>query len=397
MADVRGCFFHFAQAVWRKVQALGLSGAYRESPEVKTFVRRLAVLPLVPLNEIENVWMDLHGMAPVEFPGIAELCDYMVITWVDDMQATFRRELWNHFQTLQEEGIRSNNHLESFHAAFNRTFHTVHPNIFIFVSGLKKRQDETETTVASLDAGNAPPPQKRQRKDKEDRIRRVLQQYQAGQRPVRSYMDAMCMTVKLGKTRLRGGGEYRGEGSGANNSVNFQRQCCRFVVFSSGKKMMKVFVLIVSALAGTVLGQCPSGFVHHGESCYAIPMAEGSWADGMMMCQELGGQLAVIETAAEQGYLEGFLQRYGTGLPNDADFWVGGGDYLQEGQWKWVMPDTPITHTFWAPGQPNNAGGSQGCLRVSKALRYKWEDGNCDSTEYAVCELPFRTSVVVGK
>ncbi|KAL8603646.1 hypothetical protein ACOMHN_005588 [Nucella lapillus] len=156
------------------------SGAYRESPEVKTFVRRLAVLPLVPLNEIENVWMDLHGMAPVEVPGIAELCDYMVITWVDDMQATFRRELWNHFQTLQEEGIRSNNHLESFHAAFNRTFHTVHPNIFIFVSGLKKRQDKTETTVASLDAGNAPPPQKRQRKNKEDRIRRVLQQYQAG-------------------------------------------------------------------------------------------------------------------------------------------------------------------------------------------------------------------------
>ncbi|KAL8563858.1 hypothetical protein ACOMHN_034237 [Nucella lapillus] len=82
----------------------------------------------------------------------------------------------------KQYGERSNNHLESFHAAFNRTFHTVHPNIFIFVSGLKKRQDETETTVASLDAGNAPPPQKRQQKNKEDRIRRVLQQYQAGQR-----------------------------------------------------------------------------------------------------------------------------------------------------------------------------------------------------------------------
>ncbi|KAL8558379.1 hypothetical protein ACOMHN_061258 [Nucella lapillus] len=119
--------------------------------------------------------MDLHGMAPVEVPGIAELCDYMVITWVDDMQATFRRELWNTTSRLFRK---------------------------------KKRQDETETTVASLDAGNAPPPQKRQRKNKEDRIRRVLQQYQAEQRPVRSYMDAMCMTVKLGKTRLRvrGGG-----------------------------------------------------------------------------------------------------------------------------------------------------------------------------------------------
>ncbi|KAL8565212.1 hypothetical protein ACOMHN_001110 [Nucella lapillus] len=127
----------------------------------------------------------------------------------EDASSTSHKQYGERYAFLScYTGIRSNNHLESFHAAFNRTFHTVHPNIFIFVSGLKKRQDETKTTVASLDAGNAPPPQKRQRKNKEDRIRRVLQQYQAGQRPVRSYMDAMCMTVKLGKTRLRvrGGG-----------------------------------------------------------------------------------------------------------------------------------------------------------------------------------------------
>ena len=195
---VRGCFFHFSQAVWRKVQALGLSVAYRESAEVKTFVRRLAVLPLVPLQELDDVWLDLHGMAPDEVPGITELCDYMVSTWVDDVHALFRRELWNHFQTLQEEGLRTNNHLESFHSAFNRSFHTVHPNIFIFVDGLKKRQDETETTVASLDIGNQPPPAKRQRVVKEDRVRRILQQFQTKQRPILSYMDAMGQTVKLG-------------------------------------------------------------------------------------------------------------------------------------------------------------------------------------------------------
>jgi len=160
---------------------------------------------------------------------------------------------------------------------------------------------------------------------------------------------------------------------------------------------MQTLIVIVAALVAVVHGQCPSGFIHHGESCYTIPLAEGSWADGMMMCQELGGQLAVIETASEQNYLAGYLQRYGSGLPNDADFWVGGGDFLQEGKWRWVMSDAIIDPTFWGTGQPNNKGGPQGCLRISSSLGFKWEDGNCDSVEYSVCELPFRTSVDVGK
>ncbi|XP_076437181.1 perlucin-like [Babylonia areolata] len=161
---------------------------------------------------------------------------------------------------------------------------------------------------------------------------------------------------------------------------------------------MKVFIVVIAALAAAAVeGQCPSGFVHHEKSCYSIPMTEGSWADGMIVCQELGGQLAVIETPEEQHFLEGYLKRYGSGLPNDNDFWVGGGDFLQEGKWIWVMPDTPITHTYWAPGQPDNHGGSQGCLRISGALGFKWEDGSCSSVEYPVCELPFRTTVEVGK
>lgn len=99
--------------------------------------------------------------------------------------------------------------------------------------------------------------------------------------------------------------------------------------------------IFVSATA-----QCPSGYIHHDQSCYVIPMAEGSWADGMVssdvkhlhwynqlqqliratclcaylwrislcvqtLCRQLGGQLAVIETAAEQTFVEGLLKRYG--------------------------------------------------------------------------------------
>ena len=34
-SEVKGCLFHFTQAVWRKVQAVGLSQAYRAGSIVK--------------------------------------------------------------------------------------------------------------------------------------------------------------------------------------------------------------------------------------------------------------------------------------------------------------------------------------------------------------------------
>ena len=38
--EVKGCFFHFAQALNRKVATLGLQCAYRQNPDVSKFVRK---------------------------------------------------------------------------------------------------------------------------------------------------------------------------------------------------------------------------------------------------------------------------------------------------------------------------------------------------------------------
>ncbi|KAL8606176.1 hypothetical protein ACOMHN_053448 [Nucella lapillus] len=50
--SLRGCFFHYTQSIWRKVQNLHLAIEYNENRELKTFVRRLAVLPLVPIEDV---------------------------------------------------------------------------------------------------------------------------------------------------------------------------------------------------------------------------------------------------------------------------------------------------------------------------------------------------------
>ena len=47
-----GCFFHFSQALWRKVMTSGLYLAYVQNREFKTFIRMATALAFLPLNRI---------------------------------------------------------------------------------------------------------------------------------------------------------------------------------------------------------------------------------------------------------------------------------------------------------------------------------------------------------
>ncbi|XP_048242412.1 uncharacterized protein LOC125374801 [Haliotis rufescens] len=135
-ADVKGCFFHYCQAIWRKTQGLGLAVQYKEDPGSE----ELLDLPSCPcLMSRTPGWMlsrQLHQFRE-------DFNDYMVINWVDD-DARFPIPLWNHHQTA---GPRTNNNLEGFHHRLNRTLPHRHPNIYRFVEVIKKIEcaDRTKT------------------------------------------------------------------------------------------------------------------------------------------------------------------------------------------------------------------------------------------------------------
>ena len=48
--SIKGCFFHYTQCIWMKVQSRGLVVMFKEDDEFRRLVRRAAVLPLVPEN-----------------------------------------------------------------------------------------------------------------------------------------------------------------------------------------------------------------------------------------------------------------------------------------------------------------------------------------------------------
>ena len=51
----KDCFFHYTQCIWRKTQDTGLQIHYKNNNHIKTLVRRAAVLPLVPIEHVQDI------------------------------------------------------------------------------------------------------------------------------------------------------------------------------------------------------------------------------------------------------------------------------------------------------------------------------------------------------
>ena len=55
-ATIKGCAFHWGQAVWLKAQELGLQVAYQEDKDIFNFIRKLLALPFLPAEHITDMF-----------------------------------------------------------------------------------------------------------------------------------------------------------------------------------------------------------------------------------------------------------------------------------------------------------------------------------------------------
>lgn len=104
-----------------------------------------------------------------------------------------------------------------------------------------------------------------------------------------------------------------------------------------------------------------------------------SHAEAVAACDDVGAALAVINTPEEQSFM--LRQMPAIGMQ---DFWIGLDDTGQEGVFGWadgaetgVMP--------WAPGQPDDAGGNEDCVRMS--ADGLWFDDDCAAEHNVLCEV----------
>ena len=96
------------QALWRKVQSLGLAQCYMLSdPTLKHFVKKMAAISFCQLPFVTTAWLAVQPEAP-QIPYVDELVSYFDSTW---MNGQFKRHQWTYFNferpctTMLKDGI----------------------------------------------------------------------------------------------------------------------------------------------------------------------------------------------------------------------------------------------------------------------------------------------------
>ncbi|CAJ1070748.1 macrophage mannose receptor 1 [Xyrichtys novacula] len=106
-----------------------------------------------------------------------------------------------------------------------------------------------------------------------------------------------------------------------------------------------------------------------------------SWGAANEDCVSRGGNLVSIHNQAE----EEFLALYSKGTSK----WIGLKHNPIEGGYSW-SDGTPLSHTNWGHGEPNNHDGREECVEMVSTTNgtYSWwNDLNCDAHQDWICEI----------
>ncbi|MDO4454312.1 MAG: NPCBM/NEW2 domain-containing protein [Eubacteriales bacterium] len=79
-----------------------------------------------------------------------------------------------------------------------------------------------------------------------------------------------------------------------------------------------------------------------------------TWEKAKQFCEQAGGHLAVITSPQEQRRIEKLIEK-----GNESEYWIGGSDTEQNGNFKWVSGES-VTYSNWKDGEPNASEKGEG-------------------------------------
>ena len=105
-AQLKGCVFHWTQAVMRKVTELGMKTNYEKRQGDHAFIRKLLALPFLPGEHIRRAFGRLNEKVGGGSAPMASLFQYVEDQWMSS-------SLWSCQEwSVYRQTVRSNNDVE---------------------------------------------------------------------------------------------------------------------------------------------------------------------------------------------------------------------------------------------------------------------------------------------
>lgn len=103
--QVKGCYFHFTQNIWGKIQANGLQKRYQQDIQFVEEVRMIAALAFVPENDVRRVF---HHLSNNIDASLDVIMDYIEETYIGMVRCGQHRRLryayslWGVYDRVQD-------------------------------------------------------------------------------------------------------------------------------------------------------------------------------------------------------------------------------------------------------------------------------------------------------
>lgn len=148
---VKGCLFHKNQNIFKHIKSNGLGDIYNTNEFFRTTIRKLNSLPLLPINLIEQAYVDIKDQLNQfrdHLDEIRSFLNYYEQTWLNQ-DALYPRELWNKYRDHK----RTNNDPEGINNKINSMINQDHPNIYVLIKTLMDVQIDYEMQIREIDNG----------------------------------------------------------------------------------------------------------------------------------------------------------------------------------------------------------------------------------------------------
>ena len=179
--QIKGCFFHLTQNLWRKIQELGLKARYQQDPSFALQVRLIPSLAFATPTDVPDLFSHLFATLP---PESYDLALYFERTYIGRhmnnspivVPPLFPVKMWNNHFMVHHSLPRTTNSVEAWHRSFTSHMACHHPSIWKFVEVLKKEQDLVEIKQAFSISGRNPTKRKLYR-DREQALKTLVDNY----------------------------------------------------------------------------------------------------------------------------------------------------------------------------------------------------------------------------
>ncbi|CAF0898466.1 unnamed protein product [Brachionus calyciflorus] len=181
---VYGCFFHFKQNLFRKIQALGLTQAYKENEELRIELKIPQGLAYLPEEDVISTFEKLKTRTS-KYPELTKFYEYIETTYIGELTKSrgrypklirkdplFECGFLNVNKRISQNIPKTNNFVEAWHNSFSSML-VSHPLVYAIVDTFKREQTLTQNKIKT----GIMPKKKPSYTVLDDRIRLMLKSY----------------------------------------------------------------------------------------------------------------------------------------------------------------------------------------------------------------------------